>query len=140
VPPLRERHTDIPLLTYHFIEKINQELHTGITTLQEGVIERLSAHLWPGNVRELENTLVEACVRAKGQIILTEDIEQILERHQQLQLGTQPVRELAELEKAHIEKMLTETQGNISEASRRLGISRPTLRRKIQKYSIRLNE
>ncbi len=140
VPPLRERHSDIPLLTYHFIEKINQELHTGITTLQEGVIERLSAHLWPGNVRELENTLVEACVRARGQVILVEDLEQILERHQQLQIGTQPQEELAKLEKTHIKKILIEVQGNISEASRRLGISRPTLRRKIQKYGISLQE
>jgi two-component system response regulator AtoC len=136
VPPLRERLSDIPLLVHHFIEKINQELFTGITTLQEGVIERLMEHLWTGNVRELENTLVEACVRARGQVILVEDIDRILTRHHQLQLGTQSAEELSSLEKTHIQQILTETHGNISEASRRLGISRPTLRRKIQKYGI----
>jgi ActR/RegA family two-component response regulator len=67
-----------------------------------------------------------------------DDIDHILARHQQLQSGTQSPEELSGLEKNHIQKILTEAHGNISEASRRLGISRPTLRRKIQKYGIAL--
>ena len=136
MPPLRERRSDIPLLVHHFIEKINQELQTGITTMQEGVIERLMEHGWTGNVRELENTLVEACVQARGQVILLDAIEAILGRHRQVSAAYQSPQELVDLEKTHIEKILTETRGNISEAARRLGISRPTLRRKIRKYDI----
>jgi len=136
VPSLRERRSDIPLLVHHFIEKINQDLQTGITTMQDGVIERLMEHPWTGNVRELENTLVEACVRARGQVILVDAIDAILNRHQQSLSRTITSEELVELEKTHIKKVLSETHGNISEASRRLGISRPTLRRKIRKYVI----
>jgi two-component system response regulator AtoC len=136
VPPLRERREDIPLLVHHFIEKLNQELQTGITTMQEGVVERLMEHPWTGNVRELENTLAEACVRARGQVILIDAIDEILTRHQQNPASVASPEVLTELEKAHIEKVLSDAHGNISEASRRLGISRPTLRRKIRKYAI----
>jgi transcriptional regulator with PAS, ATPase and Fis domain len=50
----------------HFLQKINNDLHTEVTKLQNGVIDRLMTHTWTGNVRELENCLVEAVVGPEG--------------------------------------------------------------------------
>ena len=79
VPPLRERRSDIPDLVNHFLQKINYELGTEVSKLQPGVMERFMNHPWAGNVRQLENVLVEAIVRARGNVLLLDDIEEILQ-------------------------------------------------------------
>lgn len=135
LPPLRERLEDIPLLVNHFLHKINRQLDTDVWKLQEGVIDCLMAHPWAGNVRELENVLVEVIVRARSKVILVEDLEHILAMADALQKGFTP-SSLTNLEKDHIEQTLADTGWNRSEASRRLGISPPTLRSKIRKYGI----
>jgi DNA-binding NtrC family response regulator len=81
VPPLRERLSDIPDLVNHFLQKINLELCTNVSKLQNGVMDRLMEHPWIGNVRELENVLVEAVIRVQGNVILLDDIEKILEKN-----------------------------------------------------------
>lgn len=135
LPPLRERVSDIPLLVDHFLYKINLELGTGVWKLQNGTIERLMRYPWPGNVRELENTLVEVVVRAKGKVILSEDIEKVLALNEASQTRGGPAS-LSMLEKDHIEVILAEVGWNKAEASRQLGITVPTLRSKIRKYGI----
>ncbi len=135
LPPLRERVTDIPLLVNHFLHKINLELGMNVGKLQDGVMQRLMAHPWPGNVRELENALVEAVVRARGNAILFEDLANILDMNDVLQAAG-GASSLSTMEKDHIEIMLTEVGWNKTEASRRLGITVPTLRSKIRKYGI----
>jgi two-component system response regulator AtoC len=135
LPPLRERVSDIPLLVNHFLHKINLELGMNVGKLQDGVMERLMAHPWPGNVRELENALVEAVVRARGNAILLEDLEKILDTNDALQ-APGGASSISAMEKDHIEIVLTEVGWNKAEASRRLGITVPTLRSKIRKYGI----
>jgi len=135
LPPLRERLEDIPLLVDHFLHKINAQLGTDVWKLQEGVIERLMAHPWTGNVRELENVLVEVIVRARSKVVLVEDLDNILAMADALHKGFTP-SSLTNIERDHIEHTLAETGWNRSEASRRLGISLPTLRSKIRKYGI----
>ncbi len=137
VPPLRERPSDIPLLVHHILQKINAKLGTDISKLQDSAIERLMAHPWTGNVRELENTLVEAAVRAHGKVILLEDVETILSKTEPQHEDTLPSAALTSMEKDHIEKILIEEDWNQTHAARRLGISRPTLRSKMQKYDIK---
>lgn len=138
VPPLRERLADLPLLVEHFLYKIHIKFGTKRLTLQCGVLEQLLEHPWTGNVRELENTLAEAAVRAKGHVILLEDIEHILAKQSESQ--GHPVFSLTPqqiAERHRIEKTLTETRWNRSETARRLGISRPTLRTRIRQYGIK---
>lgn len=135
IPPLRERLSDLPLLVTHFLHKINAELGTDVWNLQDGVINRLMAHPWTGNVRELENVLVEAVVRARGKVILVEDLENVFKLSAEAQHGFSP-SSLTSMEKEHIEHILTEVAWNRTEAARRLGISLPTLRSKIRKYGI----
>jgi two-component system response regulator AtoC len=135
VPPLRERISDIPDLVDYFLQKINQELDTAVTKLQRGVMERLTTHPWDGNVRELKNVLVAAVVRARGNVILLEEIEEIL-CVQPSPSGSITTYSLPQVEKQHIENTLSYSGWNRTRSAKMLGISLPTLRSKIRKYGI----
>ncbi len=135
VPPLRERISDIPYLVEYFLNKINKELGTNVTKVQKGVISRLKQYNWPGNVRELENVLIEAIIRSKGETILLEDIEKIIDSKEDtsdLISGS-----LLNKEKQHIKEVLISVNWNKTLAAKLLGISLPTLRSKIKKYNLR---
>ncbi|MCP3953370.1 MAG: sigma-54-dependent Fis family transcriptional regulator [Desulfobacterales bacterium] len=136
VPPLSDRLSDIPHIVNHFLQKINWELGTDISTLQKGIMARLMTHAWPGNVRELENVLVEAVVRTGGRVILLDEIEDILSSNHLVANSGLPGYSLPRMEKEHIKATLDQLNWNRSETARILGISLPTLRSKIKKYSI----
>ncbi len=136
VPPLREKLEDLSDLTHHFLKKINHDLDTSVSKLQHGVIERLKVHPWNGNVRELENILVEAVVRANGPVIMLEDIDRILTSSHSLPEIEYTRLSLQNVEKEHIKKALARVDWNRTRAAKTLGISLPTLRKKIKKYNI----
>jgi two-component system response regulator AtoC len=138
VPLLRERLTDIADLVGHFLRKINFELGTQVFKLQKGVVGRLKAHNWKGNVRELENVLVEAVIRARGNVILLEEIERILTmNHSTAPMGLNDYS-LPQVEREHIRVTLSQCGWNRTQAARLLGISLPTLRSKIRRYGLEL--
>lgn len=136
VPPLRERKEDIPLLVAHFIEKYNIENKKSIERVSEEAMELLLSYHWPGNVRELENCIERAVVICKSNIIKPVDLPDYI------RVPVSPTyREdmsLEELERIHIEKILTKYKYNIQKSSEVLGIDRATLYRKIKKYSIKM--
>ena len=66
VPPLRERHEDIPRLVAHFIAKLGPRTNPAVERLDDAALARLCAYGWPGNVRELENVIEQALVFAEG--------------------------------------------------------------------------
>lgn len=136
VSPLRERISDIPDLVNHFVQKINLEMGTQVMKLEPGVMERLMVHSWNGNVRELENVLVEALVKASGQVLLLEDLQDILSRSHAKDESETSSYALPLMEKEHIQVTLEQLKWNRTKAAKILGISLPTLRSKIRKYSI----
>ena len=136
VPSLRERLSDIPDLVNHFLQKINMELGTEVNKLQNGVLERFMAHHWKGNVRDLENVLVEAVVRARGKVLLLEEIERILRMNGALPPSGLSAFSLNGMEREHIQNTLSQLGWNRTRAAQTLGISLPTLRNKIRKYGI----
>ncbi len=136
VPLLVNRLSDIPDLVAHFLQKINWKLGTDIFNLEKGVLDRLAAHPWPGNVRELENVLVEAVVRARGKVILLDEIDSILSSSQSVAATPLTNYSLPHMEKEHIQTTLDRMNWNRTETARVLGISAPTLRKKIKKYGI----
>ncbi|MFH0729567.1 MAG: sigma-54 dependent transcriptional regulator [Pseudomonadota bacterium] len=136
VPPLRERLSDIQELVNHFLQKINLEMGSTVSKLQDGVMERLMAHPWTGNIRELENLLVEAVVRARGSVLLLDEIEDILSSNHITAKSGQPPNSLPNMEKDHIQKTLDKLGWRRTEAAHQLKISLPTLRSKIRKYGI----
>ena len=137
VPPLNQRLLDTPLLVEHFLNKINRELGTAVTKLQDGVMEMLINHTWNGNVRELENTIAQALVGCRGNVLLKDDIDKLLNKKNILpKIGLESYS-LAHIEKIHITSTLSLLQWNKTKTARMLGISLPTLRSKIRKYKIK---
>ncbi len=136
VPPLKDRLSDIQDLVNHILRKINLELGTEVSKLQEGVIDCLIKQHWAGNVRELENVLLEAVVRAQGSVILLDEIENILSSNQSIHESGLSTYSLSHMEKEHIQHTLAALRWNRTETARQLEISLPTLRSKIRKYGI----
>ena len=99
-------------------------------------MDRLMQHVWAGNVRELENVLVEAVVRARGGVILLDEIEDILSMNQSIPDLGLATYSLSHMEKNHIRSTLDQLGWNRTETARRLKISLPTLRAKIKKYGL----
>jgi Nif-specific regulatory protein len=139
VPPLRDRGSDIALLTGYFIKKYCQQFGLPHKTLSAGAQEALSAHHWPGNIRELENSIQKAIVLSPGNRINTEDIplNQIaLSSASSLSRST-TLREAREnAEKAAILNALSKSAGNVSQASRFLDIDRKWLIKKMDEFGI----
>ena len=138
LPPLRERRDDIKDLTIHFLTKLNKRFNKNVTKIGDGVIEMLQQHTWPGNVRELENTIMQAIVMSKNDVLEVENIK----INQRATEGSQEfnqkfeLRSLADIEKDYIKRVLDEVRWNKIEASRILEITRPTLNAKIEKYKL----
>src|SRR3954471_21444876 len=142
LPPLRERPEDVPLLIEHLLMKINQRLHKNLRRVPRETLEKLMAREWPGNVRELENLLTRAAVLSQGDLLLEEYLVANgqpavrLPKAAAAPVVSDRVPTLDELEKAHIERVFSMTKGHKGRACQILGISRPTLERKLRKYGL----
>jgi two-component system response regulator AtoC len=141
IPPLRDRREDIPLLVEHLLVKINQRLHKNLRRVPRETLEKLMARPWPGNVRELENVLTRAAVLSQGDLLLEEHLVEASRPELRPAASPPPpvdgpVPTLHELERAHIERVFAMTKGHKGRACQILGISRPTLERKLRKYGL----
>jgi two-component system response regulator AtoC len=138
VPPLRERKTDIPLLVEFFIRKISKELHKKAIDIAEKAMDKIMQYDWPGNVRELENVLMRAIVLSRDNVIMDYHISTFNESQSISSQLDGKFKSLEEIEKEHIVNALVKSKKNKGKACDLLKISRPTLRKKIQKYNIQL--
>jgi len=157
LPALRERQSDIPMLTRHFIEKYNRKLNKKIEGITEEALSRLQAYPWPGNIRELENLMERVLLFADGPTIATKDLPDHIRQGAAQAAAPTPgaiaaptdgapaetglkdiVRmKSAELEKDLIAKALEETGGNVTRAARLLQISRKSLQTKMKEFGLR---
>src|SRR3954462_1380494 len=69
LPPLRQRRSDIPLLTSFFVERYSRQLGKQITGVAQDTMEILSNYDWPGNIRELQNVIERAVVLSRGSVL-----------------------------------------------------------------------
>ncbi|HOO40998.1 MAG TPA: sigma-54 dependent transcriptional regulator [Syntrophales bacterium] len=147
IPPLRERREDIPPLVDYLIAKINRDLHKKVVGISPEMMDIFMKYSWPGNIRELENLLVRAVVVSRGQILGKSDFPDLMENHVEDAVsrvcspedlvGTETFPTLEQMEEAYIRKVLLEnSHKNKGEICEILGISRPTLERKLEKYGI----
>jgi len=142
LPPLRERREDIPELARHLLERIGASQRVIDPEAEEAML----AYAWPGNVRELLNVLRRSVLFADGPTIDSALMRRMLAAsvfgHAELQgadsdrPSTPPGerRSLAELERAHIEEVLTRMDGNVTRTASALGIDRRTLQRKLKGF------
>jgi DNA-binding NtrC family response regulator len=134
LPPLRDRKEDIPMLVKFFLEKMRHEMGKSVEVVPQESMSRILDHSWPGNVRELENTLRRAVLLSPGNVLLPEALRiDGSKGGDKLPLMIKP---LQELEREHIENILAFTNHEKKRAARILGISRPTLDRRIREYGL----
>ncbi len=139
LPPLRERREDIPLLVSTFLKRFNKGAEIRI---EQDALEPLLSYGWPGNVRELESVIERASVLKRGDVITAADLPEKLKREKTgieniiLNLPEEGVS-LEDLEKNLIIKALEKHNGNQTRAAEYLGITRPTLIYRMEKYGLK---
>ncbi len=151
VPPLRARPGDVALLAQHFVDDAARHHGLPRRRLSEAAVRELEAHPWPGNVRELKNVIDRAVVFADQGRILPEHLS--FRRRERAGGAGDPTsqgavdgstaipippdgRTLASIEAEAVALTLALTGWNKSEAARILGVSRPTLLRKVRAYDL----
>lgn len=165
IPPLRERPDDVPLLVSYFLKKFANEQNGSPKAISEKALKLLQEFTWPGNVRELENVIERATVVSKGQAILPSDLPSEISKSN-VAAPAQPsgpsvaaagsadlatisrtlfkwardnskLKVLPAIERELIILALLETKGNQVQAAKILGITRATLRKRIEKFQIK---
>jgi DNA-binding NtrC family response regulator len=135
LPPLRERMDDLPALVDRLLARIGRELDKAVRACDPAAIDVLRRHAWPGNVRELYHLLQRAVVFARSEVV-TKDVVATAG----LEPGKAPAaaasQTLAEVERVHVANVLKQTGWKKKRAAELLGISRPTLDRKIRVYGL----
>ena len=165
MPPLRERKDDIPLLVKYFLHKLSAGESAQAKSIASNAMRSLERYHWPGNVRELQSVLARAFVVAQGDVILLKDLPSEVTGGDaaagpvlsaQAVTGEDGVSDLSGLarqlfqwarrdpklkiipavERELVIQALQETEGNQVHAAKLLGITRATLRKRIEKYGI----
>jgi two-component system response regulator AtoC len=153
IPPLRERREDIPLLAEHFIAKFNERLKKQIVAISPEAVERLVAYHWPGNIRELENLMERTILFCEGPEIQVSNLPPELvgtpaapppgsaaDEAARPAAGSlkEAVRaETERVERELIQRALDATGGNVTQAARKLKISRKSLQTKMKELGLR---
>ena len=142
VPSLRERGADIGLLAAHFLEQFGRRYGKPDLALTPAAKDALCGHDWPGNVRELRNTIEQAVLTARDSCIDADDL--LLPAMQAARPPFEPhgagkainVVPLASMERELITQGLEESGWNVTRAAGLLGISRDTLRYRMERYQL----
>src|SRR6059058_1284652 len=147
MPPLRQRKEDIPVLVRGFLRHFCKANNKEIVDLAPDVMDALLAYDWPGNIRELRTTIEHGVVMATGKQITLRDLPMALRQAATTKLpgGVSPTEafgektsplDLHETERRLIAQALAATNGNVTAAAKKLGISRRTLHRKINEMNL----
>lgn len=145
VPPLRERHEDIPLLLDHFFRALRSSASRPVAGFAPEVLELLEGYEWPGNVRELRNVVEQAVLLAKGTRIGLADLPAHLIPTSYKSSAAPDVSGdykqarrnwIAEFERRYFEKLLAKHDSNVSKAAEEAGVDRKTLYRIIREHGL----
>ena len=135
LPELKERKEDIPLLYSYFLNKIKTKLGKDVRGITMDAKHLLMSYNWPGNIRELENVIERAVLVTPVNFIRAQDLPTYI--NESTKKDSPASLTLNDLEKNHIQSVLTTTGGNKTKAASILGISRRALLRKINKYNLK---
>ncbi|MCK4920509.1 MAG: sigma-54-dependent Fis family transcriptional regulator [Bacteroidales bacterium] len=135
LPPLRDRHGDIPILADHFLKIYTRKYRKSIKAIQAGAMKKLNKYQWPGNVRELQHAIERAVIMSDGDMLSEDDF--ILSTQNKMGSDFEfDTLNLDEIEKAVIQKVIKQYQGNITQASQDLGLTRTSLYRRMEKHGL----
>ncbi|WP_243292676.1 sigma 54-interacting transcriptional regulator [Bacillus sp. FJAT-47783] len=138
VPPLRERHEDIPLLAIHFLQQLNERYNRNFQ-LTPDALNLLEVYPWPGNIRELQNIIERLVVTAESDVIDGDFVSQFLHfggtRTQSKPIITNimPLNEAQELLEEQLISLAMKRYKTTTKAAKVLGISQSSVSRKYQK-------
>lgn len=134
LPPLRERSEDIVPLAMHFIEAFDDKYRRTVSGLTDDAAELLCSLAWSGNIRELRNVIEKAVILADGDRL---DVAALQLSPSSAQRRCNPsVRTLEDAEEDVIRDTMERCGGNLTKVAQALGISRPTLYKKLGKYNL----
>ena len=140
VPALRERRSDIPMLVHWFLERYAPGDPMQVT---HSAMKSLLQYDWPGNVRELENCIERAVALGDGRIIDVNDLPPAIASASPAMyadaasaLPALSSSDLEDIERATIQRVFEQVNGDKARAGKMLGISRATLYRKLKRYNI----
>src|SRR5579859_6276119 len=142
LPPLRERPEDIPLLAQSFLTEFAEADHKPVTGYTRDVLDLLLQYRWPGNVRELRTAIEHAVVFCRGDKITPRDLPPWVrdapasQAQNARQLLARSDLTVQEAERELILMALKETEGNRTQAAKKLGMSRRNLHRKLREYNV----
>ncbi len=144
LPALRDRADDIPHLVKHFLERFNSRLGRSVVGVSPAAMAALMANRWHGNIRELENVMERAVLLAREDRLSLKDFPgldagKVDEEPDPEEMGLKEYVRIytAQLERARIQRVLEKSDGNVTHASRKLGISRKSLQMKMKEYGLR---
>ncbi|TDM06641.1 MAG: hypothetical protein C4K60_19255 [Ideonella sp. MAG2] len=140
LPTLRERGDDVVLLAQRFLDQQAARYRRSGLSFDAGAQEALRHHHWPGNVRELRNTIEQAVLMTRGERVTAADLgrgERLDVPPSQPPTSTQDDDlDLGRMERRLIQTALARTEGNVTHAARLLGISRDTLRYRLERLGL----
>jgi two-component system nitrogen regulation response regulator GlnG len=160
LPPLRDREGDIQLLIEYFLNGCSQKMQKDVRTISPAALEILLGYPWPGNVRELQSMIRQAVLQTTGPVILPEFLPKAIRSQrapgvsgrngnslgdgltsfvdERIAAGSHEIyAEMLEMiERTMLKRVLARTEGNQSQAARMLGITRASLRHKLQSLGI----
>jgi transcriptional regulator with GAF, ATPase, and Fis domain len=140
IPPLRERHGDIPLLVDYFLGRYAKGRDFSVSS---EALELLARYPWPGNVRQLENELRRAIVLSDGLIAadaLSDEVRRVALESRPQPMGLDLRAHVDVLERELVSKALERTRGNQTKAAELLGVSRFGLQKMLRRLSISASE
>jgi two-component system NtrC family response regulator len=139
VPALRDRDGDSMVIAQSLLKSLGKQMDRANLTFTEDAVSAINAHPWPGNVREMINKVKRATIMADGKRVTAADLELNGNAEDaESQLNLRQVRERAE--RTAILQALQTSSFNMAQASRLLGITRPTLYNLTDKYRIETSE
>jgi DNA-binding NtrC family response regulator len=147
IPPLRARAEDIPVLAAHFLAQLANRYARKELVMGDDAMAALQAHDWPGNVRELRNVLERAVLLKRNGVLGEKDLMLVSMPRLASIVGAgagpmanagaqQAPVSLDMLEREHLQKALAQCGGNVTQAAKVLGISRDTLRYRMERHGL----
>ena len=141
LPPLRERTDDIVPLAIHFLESFNQKYSSNVRFEPE-ILLAFERHPWPGNVRELQNLIERMLIMNEDKVLTLKHLpfnENSVPEQQALVIQVNepmPLEKAVEMLEIELLRKTLKTYPTIRQAAKVLGVSHPTVLRKIQKYKL----
>ncbi len=140
IPPLRARGDDIPALAQHFLAQLASRYGRSGLSIDDSAIAALTAHDWPGNVRELRNVIERAVLLQRTGVLSASQLA-LGQPNRAATVGTTVAGQeeslsLDAMEREHLQRALTQCAWNVTKAARLLGISRDTLRYRMERHGL----